>query len=147
MDPKATVQALMDAVQQGDFVKAQSTLANDFQFSGPVPQPISGPVWMGMSASLKAAFPDLNYQFKIESVEGDKVNISAELKGTHSGNLDLTAMGMGVIPATNKSFAAKHEHGEASVQDGKVKTWAMKPTEGAGLMAILGQLGIKPPTM
>ena len=66
MDPKATVQALMDAVQKGDFVKAQSTLSNDFQFSGPVPQPISGPAWMGMSASLKTAFPDLNYQFKTE---------------------------------------------------------------------------------
>ena len=147
MDSKATVQALMDAVQKGDFEKAQSTLADDFQFSGPVPQPISGQVWMGMSASLKAAFPDLNYQFKIEGANGNTVNISAQLKGTHKGNLDLTAMGMGVIPPTNKSFAATHENGEASVQDGKVKTWAMKPTEGAGLMAILSQLGVKPPSM
>ena len=147
MDPKATVQTLMDAVQQGDFVKAQSTLANDFQFSGPVPQPISGPAWMGMSAGLKAAFPDLNYQFKIESVDGNAVNITAQLKGTHKSALDLSAMGMGVIPATNKSFAATLEHGEASVQDGKVTTWAMRKTEGAGLMAILGQLGVKIPTM
>ena len=147
MDPKATVQALMDAVQQGDFVKAQSTLTNDFQFSGPVPEPISGPAWMGMSAGLKAAFPDLNYQFKIESVEGNTVQISAQLKGTHKNALDLSAMGMGVIPATKKSFAAAQEHGEASVQDGKVKTWAMRHTEGAGLMAILGQLGVKLPTM
>jgi hypothetical protein len=147
MDPKATVQALMDAVQQGDFVKAQSTLASDFQFSGPVPQPISGPAWMGMSAGLKAAFPDLNYQFKIERVDGNTVHITAQLKGTHSGALDLNAMGMGVIPATNKAFAAKLEHGESTVQDGKVKTWAMQKTEGAGIMAILGQLGVKVPTM
>lgn len=137
----------MDAVQKGDFVKAQATLASDFQFSGPVPQPINGPAWMGMSAGLKAAFPDLNYQFKIENVTGNLVHIAAELKGTHKGNLDLTAMGMGVIPATNKSFAAKHEHGEATVQDGKVKTWAMQKTEGAGVMAILGQLGVKVPAM
>ncbi len=147
MDPKTTVQTLMDAVQQGDFVKAQSTLANDFQFSGPVPEPISGPAWMGMSKSLKTAFPDLDYRFKIESVDGNKVHISAQLKGTHNGDLDLTAMGMGVIPATKKSFAAAHEHGEATVQDGKVKAWAMTPTEGAGLMAILGQLGVKVPAM
>jgi predicted ester cyclase len=147
MDSKATVQALMDAVQKGDFVKAQSTLSNDFQFSGPVPQPISGPAWMGMSASMKAAFPDLNYQFKIESVDGNTVNISAQLKGTHKGNLDLTALGMGVIPPTNKSFAAAHELGKAIVQDDKVKAWATQATEGAGLMAILGQLGVKPPSM
>ena len=80
MDSKETVQALIDAVQKGDFVKAQSMLANDFQFSGPVPQPISGPAWMGMSANLKAAFPDLDYQFKIESVDGNTVNVSAQLK-------------------------------------------------------------------
>jgi hypothetical protein len=136
MDTKATVQALMDAVQKGDFEKAQSTLANDFQFSGPVPQPISGPAWMGMSAS-----------FKIESVDGNTTHISAQLKGTHTGTLDLSAMGMGVIPPTNKTFAAAYEKGEASVQDGKVKTWAMKGTEGAGLMAILDQLGVKMPAM
>ena len=147
MDPKEIVQTLMHAVQKGDFTKAQSTLADDFQFSGPVPEPISGPAWMGMSKSLKAAFPDLNYQFKIEKVNGNRVHISAQLKGTHRGDLDLTAMGMGVIPATSKSFAATHEHGEATVQDGKVKTWAMTPTEGAGLMAILGQLGVKVPAM
>ena len=146
MDSKVTVQTLMDAVQKGDFVKAQSTLTNDFLFSGPVPQPISGPAWMGMSAGLKAAFPDLNYQFKIESVDGNTAHISAQLKGTHKGTLDLSAMGMGVIPATNKSFAATLEHGEASVQDDKVKTWTMRQTEGAGLMAILGQLGVKLPT-
>ncbi len=147
MDPKATVQALFDAVQAGDFAKAQSFLTDDFQFSGPVPEPISGPAWLGMSASLKAAFPDLDYQFKVEGADGNTVSISAQLKGTHTGNLDLTAMGMPVIPPTNKSFAAAHEHGKAVVQDGKVKTWAVEQTEGAGLMAILGQLGIQPPAM
>jgi predicted ester cyclase len=143
MDPKVTVQALMDAVQKGDFVKAQSVLADDFQFSGPVPDPISGPAWMGMSKSLKTAFPDLDYHFKIASAQGNTVRVEAHLSGTHRGDLDLTAMNMGVIPATNKSFSAAHEHGEAIVQDGKIKTWAMTPTEGAGLMAILGQLGVK----
>lgn len=144
MDSKATVQSLMDSVQKGDFEKAKSLLSDDFQFSGPVPEPINGDAWMGISMNLKKAFPDLNYQFNIESMDGDTANISAELKGTHSGNLDLTPMGMGVIPATNKSFAAAHELGKVIVQDGKVKTWATQPTEGAGLMAILGQLGVKP---
>jgi predicted ester cyclase len=147
MDPKATVQALMDAVQKGDFVKAQSTLTNDFQFSGPVPRPISGPAWMSLSASLKTAFPDLNYQFKITGVDGNRVHFSAQLKGTHKGTLDLSAMGMGVIAPTHKAFAATLEHGEASVQNGKVKTWAMEPTEGAGLMAILHQLGAHVPAL
>jgi len=147
MDTKTTVQSLMDAIQMGDFEKAKTLFADDFKFSGPVPEPISGDEWLGMSASLKAAFPDLDYQFKIEGVNGDTVNISADLRGTHKGDLDLTAMHMGVIPATGKSFKAAHEHGKATLRDGKITAWAMEPTEGAGLMAILGQLGVKIPAM
>jgi len=147
MDTKATVQSLMDAIQMGDFKKAESLFTDDFKFSGPVPEPISGQAWLGMSASLKAAFPDLNYRFKIESVDGNTAHISGELSGTHKGALDLTAMHMGTIPATGKSFKAAHEHGKVMVRDGKIAFWAMEPTEGAGLMAILGQLGVKVPTM
>jgi len=147
MDPKETAQSLMNAIQGGNFDKAKSLLTDDFVFSGPVPEPINSPAWLGLSASLKTAFPDLNYQFKIDSVDGNKVHISAQLKGTHKGNLDLTAMHMGVIPPTNKSFVAAREHGEVTVQGDKVKSLANEPVEGAGLMAILGQLGVKVPAM
>jgi len=136
----------MNAIQKGDFVKAKSLLTDDFMFSGPVPEPVNGPAWLDMSKNLKAAFPDLDYQFKIEGVNGNVVNISAQLKGTHKGDLDLTAMGMGVIPATNKSFAAAREHGKVTVQGDKIKSLANEPTEGAGVMAILGQLGVQPQT-
>jgi len=147
MDTKTTVQSLMDAIQMGNFENAKSLFADNFKFSGPVPEPISGQAWIGMSVSLKNAFPDLDYQFKVESVDGDTANISAELKGTHKGDFDLTAMNMGVIPATGKSFHAAHENGKATLRDGKIATWEMEGTEGAGLMAILGQLGVKVPAM
>ena len=147
MNKRETVHALMDVVQKGDFEGAKSMLSDDFQFSGPVPQPISGEAWLGMSTNLKAAFPDLDYNFKIEGVDGDKVNIAAKLKGTHKRELDLTSMNMGVIPATNKSFEAAHEHGVATMRDGKISAWAMDGSEGAGLLAILDQLGVKPATM
>ena len=147
MDPKATVQALFNAIQGANFEKAKSVLTDDFVFSGPVPEPINRQAWLDMSKNLKTAFPDLDYQFKIESVNGNTVNISAQLKGMHKGNLDLTSMGMGVIPATNKSFAATREHGKVTVQGDKVKSLVNEPTEGAGLMAILGQLGVKVPAM
>jgi SnoaL-like polyketide cyclase len=147
MDTKTTVQDLIDAVQMGNFEKAKSLLSSDFKFSGPVPEPIDGMQWLSMSANLKAAFPNLDYHFKIESVDGDTAHISAELSGTHSGALDLTSMHMGVIPATGKSFKAAHEHGKVVVRDGKITTWATEPAEGAGLMAILGQLGVKIPAM
>ena len=145
MNAKETVQAMMDSIQMGNFEKAKSYLSNDFRFSGAVPEPIGREEWIGMSANLKAAFPDLDYQFKAEGSSGDTIFISAQLRGTHKGDLDLSAMDMGVIPATGKSFKAAREHGKAMVRDGKVISLALDPTEGAGLMAILDQLGVKVP--
>src|SRR5215211_6002131 len=92
MNQREIVQALLDSVQRGDFEKAKSLLSNDFQFSGPVPEPINAETWVGIHTNLKRAFPDLDYHFHVESVEGDVTKISAELKGTHSGALDLSAL-------------------------------------------------------
>jgi predicted ester cyclase len=100
-----------------------------------------------MSSILKAAFPDLNYHFKVIGTEGDVVKAISQLSGTHTGSFDLTNMHMGVIPATDKTFSAKHEKTKITVKDNKITMWANDPTEGAGLKAILGQLGVALPTV
>ena len=146
MDSKATVQSLMDAVQKGDFEKAKTLLTDDFQFSGPIPQPINREAWLGMSASLKTAFPDLDYHFKVIGADDDVVKTTSQLSGTHTGSFDLTNMKMGVIPATKKAFSAKLEKTKITVKENKITSWAVEPTEGAGLKAILGQLGVAGPT-
>src|SRR6185369_9782602 len=104
MNKRETVQALMDSVQKGDFVTAKSMLADDFEFSGSTPKPINAEAWLGMSANLKTAFPDLNYHFKVIGADGDVVKSTAQLSGTHNGSFDLTDMSMGVVPATNNAF-------------------------------------------
>ncbi|HEX8992450.1 MAG TPA: ester cyclase [Anaerolineales bacterium] len=147
MDSRATVQALMDSIQKGDFAKAKTLLSKDFQFSGPVPEPVSGDAWLAMSKELKIAFPDLEYHFHVENMIADTANISAQLKGTQTGQLDLSSMKMGVIPATHRAFSAERETGKVTVKGDQVTSWALLPVEGAGLTAILGQLGVHPPTM
>jgi hypothetical protein len=146
MDSKATAQALMHAIQTGDFDKARSHLTDDFQFSGSVPEPINAEDWLGMNMKLKRAFPNLEYHFRVESVQsGGIINVSSELKGTHKGDLDLTSMNMGVIPATHKSFAAGREHGKLTLRGEKVSAWVMEPNKSAGLPMILNLLGVKVP--
>ena len=147
MNQRETVQNLMDSIQKGDFKNAKTLLADDFQFSGPIPQPINWEAWLAMSASLKTAFPDLDYHFKVLGADDDIVKTTSQLSGTHRGSFDLTNMKMGVIPATNKPFSAKLENTKITVKDNKVTSWAVEPTEGAGPKAILGQLGIKVPTV
>jgi len=147
MNKREIVQSLMDSIQKGDFNNAKTLLADDFQFSGPIPQPINREAWLGMSASLKTAFPDLDYHFKVIGADDDVVKTTSQLSGTHRGSFDLTNMKMGVIPATNKTFAAKLENTKITVKENKVTSWAVEPTQGAGLHAILEQLGVKLPTV
>jgi len=146
MNKREIVQALLDSVQKGDLDNAKSMLADDFQFSGPTPQPINREAWLGMSASLKTAFPDLNYHFNVIGAEGDVVKTTTQLSGTHRGSFDLTNMNLGVIPATHQAFSAKLEKTKITVKDNKITSWAAEPTQGAGLKAILDQLGVKLPT-
>jgi predicted ester cyclase len=147
MNKREIVQALMDSVQQGNFESARTMLADNFVFSGPVPEPINAEAWLGMSINMKTAFPDLDYRFKVIGTDGDVVRSTTQLSGTHSGSFDLTNMKMGVIPATNKTFSAKMEKTRVTVKGDKVTSWAVERTDGAGLKAILGQLGVKPVAM
>lgn len=147
MNKRETVQAFMDSIQQGEFENAKSMLADDFQFSGPVSEPINREAWLGMSASLKTAFPDLDYHFKVIGAEGDVVRTTMQLSGTHSGSFDLTDMNMGVIPATNNAFSVKREKTKVTVKGTKITAWVVELTEGAGLEAILSQLRGNPAIM
>jgi predicted ester cyclase len=147
MNKREIVQTLLDSVQKGDFEKAKSLLSDDFQFSGPIPEPVNREAWIGMSSSLKTAFPDLDYRFNVIGADDDVVKTTSQLSGTHSGSFDLTNMNMGVIPATNKAFSAKLEKTKITVKENKITSWAVEPTQGAGLNAILDQLGVKLPTM
>lgn len=145
MNKRETVQALMDSIQKGDFENASTMLADDFQFSGPVPEPINKETWLGMSVSLKTAFPDLDYHFKVIGTEGNVVKTTSQWSGTNHGAFDLSNMDMGVIPATNKTFSTKSEKTKVTVKDDKITLWAVEPNSDAGLMEIFKQLNVKLP--
>ena len=147
MNKREIVQTLLDSVQKGDFETVKSLLSDDFQFSGPIPEPVNRDAWIEMSSSLKTAFPDLDYRFKVIGADDDVVKTTSQLSGTHTGSFDLTNMNMGVIPATNKAFSANLEKTKITVKENKITSWAVEPTQGAGLNAILDQLGVKLPTM
>ena len=143
MNSQETVQALMDAVQKGDYDKAKILLSDDFQFKGLIRRPINGRTWLKMIASLRMAFNGLNYHFKVDSAHGNIVNTTSQMSGNNRGAFDLTGLNMGVISATNRDFSTPTEKIKVTVRDNKVSSWVVEPTEGAGLTAILKQLGVK----
>jgi len=150
MNPREIVQALLDCIQRGDFQKARFLVSKDCQFSGPVPELIKREAWMEINKNLKKACPNLDYHFHVDRVDGmsgNVVKISAELKGTQSGVLDLSPVGLGVTPATNKSFATPCEQGRVTIKGDKVDSWVVDRVEGGGLMGILGQLELTVPAI
>jgi hypothetical protein len=128
-----------------DLDSAASYMSEDFQFSGPVPEPVDKKQWLALMKVLNTAFPDMNYNTRILGVEGNVVRVTNQLTGTHTNDLDLSAMGLGVIPATGKSISNPEERGETTVKDNKVTSVHINAVEGGGLMGILKQLGVAPP--
>lgn len=147
MTSQETVQALMDSIQRGDFDRAKTLISDDFRFKGMIPRSISGRTWLKMGTSLRLAFTALNYNFKVNSTDGNIVNSTTQMSGNNRGAIDLTGLRMGVVSATNRNFSTAVENNKITVKNGKVSSWVVEPTEGAGLLAILGQLGVKPSTM
>jgi hypothetical protein len=99
------------------------------------------------STSPLVGFTGLNYHFKVDSANGNIVNTTSQMTGSNRGAFDLTGLRMGVVSATNKDFSTAMEKTKITVRGEKVSSWVVEPTEGAGLMAILGQLGVKLSTM
>jgi predicted ester cyclase len=145
MSVRELAEAFGMAMNSGDWEKVASFLSEDFKFMGPVPEPIGGMEWIGLSESLKRAFPDIRYNLRIDSIEGDVIRTTTQLSGTHTGDLDLTAMGFGVIPATGISFSNPEEEGDAVVRGDKVVSLHVKSVEGSGLMGILQKIGVEIP--
>jgi predicted ester cyclase len=136
-----------DAFNAGDLDTLADLLADDFQFSGPVPEPMGRDQFLGLMDVMWNAFPDLQFNTRLVDINRNVVRFTNQLAGTHTGDLDLSSMGLGVIPATGRSFSMAREDGETVIQDGYVVSTHVYPTEGAGMMAILGQLGVKVPRM
>jgi hypothetical protein len=150
MNPREIVQALLDSVQRGDFQKTRFLVSKDCQFSGLVPELLKREEWIGINKNLKKACPNLDYHFHVDRVDGlngHLVKISAELKGTQSCVLDLSPVGLGVSPATDKSFAMPREHIQVRIRDSKVASWLVEPIEGGSLIGFLIQLGLNVPSI
>ena len=80
-----------------------SHLADNFQGTDAVGgPPLDKAGWVGMGHMMKASFPDIEYVIEDMHMHGDDVHVQGYFKVTFSNDLDLSQMGMGVIPASGK---------------------------------------------
>jgi hypothetical protein len=147
MNTQELAQAFAQAINAGDWDTVASYLADDFQFSGPMPEPVGAAEWIGLNRTLKAGMPDMCINLRIVSVEGDAIRSVDQLTGTHTADLDLTPLGIGVIPAAGRKVSLPQEQGVARVRGGKVVSIELNTPENGGLVGLLAQLGVEPPQM
>ena len=100
MNVQETAEAVVNAINAGDWETVASYLADDFQFSGPVPEPLGPEEWIGTNMTLMAGMPDMAFNVQIVGIDGNVVRTVDQMTGTHTADLDLTQVGIGVIPAT-----------------------------------------------
>jgi predicted ester cyclase len=145
MDAKDTVLRVLSLIESDDIDAAMGMLADDFTFSGPVPEPVDGATWLGLHHELNSAFPDFGFNPSDFRQDGDMVYGTVQISGTQRGELDLTPIGLPKIPATGKSVRLPAEHSETRVVNGKLQYLKTDADERGGVAAILSQLGVSLP--
>lgn len=96
-------------------------LADNFQggdsVGGP---PMNKEMWLGMSQLMQTAIPDID--FIIESIEedGDDLLVTGRFTGTFTNDLDLSAVGMGTIPATGQPINMPSSTSRVSFEGDKI---------------------------
>lgn len=145
MNTQELAQAFAQALNAGDWDTVASYLADDFQFSGPVPEPVGAAEWIGLNRTLQAGMPDMSVNLRIVSIDGDTIHSVDQLTGTHTADLDLTPLGIGVIPATGRSVSLPQERGVSRIRGGKMVSIELDTPADSGIAGLLAQLGIEPP--
>jgi predicted ester cyclase len=144
---REAAEGVISALEDYDVNRARAWLADNFTFYDPFGrgEPMSADEWLGANASLFQAFPDFRFNFDIVEEEGDQVWVSTFMEGTHTGDWDLSFMGVGVVPATGRTVSTGESVTLGIVNDeGKIESFeVVEQGEDAGMGAVLQQLGIE----
>ena len=120
-----------------------SLLSDDFQSTDAVGgPPMDRSMWIGMGQIMRASIPDASYIIEDIREEGDGVTVTGRFSGTFVNDFDLSAMGMGVIPATGAAVDFPDSTSQVSFNGDKISR-VHDPDTGpnAGMQGFLKALG------
>jgi hypothetical protein len=99
--------------------------------------------FVGMTHLLLNAFNDFKGVAHDISEEDDSVILTFHFEGTHTGDFDLSALGLGVIPATGKRVVTPESKTRFKVEDDQIV--ASQPIYG-GFESLLAGIGVVLPS-
>jgi hypothetical protein len=100
--------------------------------------------YIGFGHLLLTSFNDMKFLYSDLREEGEDVKVNSHWEGTFTGDLDLSAMGMGVIPASGKKIVWPESSSKWKIEGKKVVSIQDFSTGGVG--EFLAPLGVKPPS-
>lgn len=125
-----------------DYQGLRGLLADDFQFDNGRGMSMSREQWIGFLELMRQGFPDIDYHLEHISDDGQYFTVRSQITGTHQGSLDLSMMGVGVIPATGVAVTANPEDTIALVEGDQVRRIDVHYVDGGGIPGILAQIGV-----
>lgn len=114
------VQAWSDA-PSGDAQVTASFLAEDFENVMSDGTIQSKAEYVGMASMMFASLPDMDWVLSELREEGESVIMAGHFEGTFQNDLDLTAVGIGVIPASGKKVVWPESTLKIMVEGDKVR--------------------------
>jgi predicted ester cyclase len=122
---------------------AEKYLSDDFQgFDKDGNVTMNKQAFVGMNHLLYSAFKDFRGVVHDYLEQDDGVMVVFHFEGTHTGDFDLSSMGLGVIPATGKRVVTTESKTMFMVEGDKIV--GTKPISG-GFDSFLEALGVMPP--
>ena len=89
--------------------------ADNFQATDSVGSPATDKqTWFVMGDMMRASFPDISYEMEEVRQEGEDVLVKGHFEGTFEKDFDLSAMNMGVLPATGKKVVFPQDNSRVS---------------------------------
>lgn len=101
--------------------------------------------YIGMAHQFVSAFTDMKWIRSDLHQEGEGVIMSGHFEGKHTGDLDLSALGLGIVPASNKMIVWPEASVEYMVEGDKIVS-EKAYGGGSGLEALLSPLGVTLPS-
>jgi hypothetical protein len=146
VSPSSIVTEHLRAVENGNWAKAESYLAEDYKMKMdgmPFFVSIKRENALDMHKARKKAFPDFKFNEVIEDTSDNQVEIAVYLTGTHTGFLDYPEkIGIPNTEATGKKIDLPAEYFTYSIENDKIVHTYGEIPDGHGPAALLKQLDI-----
>lgn len=142
MTPVETAVEFFKKVEEAQWHEVAALLTPDFLYFGPLPEPVNKETWLDLQESIRIACPDWSFHLSEAVQQGNTVRTKVHIIATQTAPLDLSAIGLGTIPASGLRVELPDETATLIFKGGLICELHVSPELHGGLMSLLSQLGL-----